>query len=342
MLLAHLEVIVRQFIRCRFLSLCLCMVMTGACQKGTQSEPKAAAAPAVGVEGVPPSELAPRRDRAGLDLGERSERPSAAQLIAAPPSSTAPPVQEGPDAQRSRDALTFVLTRWLPAVRGDDEVGYRGLLNTEFKGVVPGEDLPVNATRWISIGAMTTHQPKEIGPVQIHPMPGPLARVTVSFHALQAKGPCAVVPHELTLQPQGDKGLQVMVSSLGEPILCSDSLGLGAEGGLESVEHQVRSAHSALKASWKAGDKKETLAGLSPPVFIREHGREVASYDAEAVTGAEGRWMLDELKGAEVTEVSVVLPWAVISGSGPGVFVYRWSGERWKLVGRSRTDDPGV
>ena len=118
MLLAHREVIVRQFIRCRFLLLCLCVGVTGACQKTAPSDPKETESPAPVVEGVPPSDLAPRRDRAGLDLGQRSERPSAAQLIVAPPSSKAPPVQDGPDAQRSKDALAFVLTRWLPAAKG--------------------------------------------------------------------------------------------------------------------------------------------------------------------------------------------------------------------------------
>ncbi|MEC9072505.1 MAG: hypothetical protein VX938_09015, partial [Myxococcota bacterium] len=250
--------------------------------------------------------------------------------------------QDGPDAQRSKDALAFVLTRWLPAAKGEDEGAYRSLLNTDFKGVVPGEELPVNATRWISIGAMTTYQPSSIGPVQIHTMPGPLGRVTVSFHARQAQGACAVVPHELTLQPQGDAGLQVMVSSVGTPVSCSDSLGAAVQdtGSRQDQVHQVVAVHSALKAAWSGGDKEETLAGLSLPVFVREHGREVASYDAAAVTGKEGRWMLDELKAGEVTTVNMVLPWAVLSGDDPGAFIYRWSGERWKLVGRSRTTDP--
>lgn len=332
----------RQTIRCRVLFVCLCVVFAAACQKTPQTGTQEATTPAADPPGVPASELAPRRDRAGLDLGERSDRPSAAQLIPAAPVSNAPPLQEGEDAQRSKDAMSFVHSRWLQAITGEDEAAYKALLHPDFKGMIPGEELPVNAIRWISIGAMTAHQPKVLGPVEVHPMPGPLGRITVSFHTLQATGACAVVARELTLQPHSDVGLQVMVSSLGAPVPCLSSRGGPDAGGQEAPEHQARLAHSALKASWLAGDKEETLRSLSPPVSVREHGREVASYDAEAVMEPAGRWLLDELKDTEATAVTIVPPWALISDAGQGSFVYRWSGERWKLVVRYRTAVTGI
>ena len=55
-----------------------------------------------------------------------------------------------------------------------------------------------------------------------------------------------------------------------------------------------------------------------------------------------GRWLLDELKDTEATAVTIVPPWALISDAGQGSFVYRWSGERWKLVVRYRTAVTGI
>ena len=180
----------------------LCSVVAlGMVSAGCPSADEAPSHPAQPVVGgKSAAEAAPsgvtRRERSGIDLGERAERSGAASVVKKAAGLKIPPMGQTPGHEHAASALKFFYERWQPAIDGGSAAAIEPLLAEGFKAILPGSDGPVDASTWIkqlASGKRTT------GPLEAYPSPGPDGRVTLRYFEQILGATCQVVSRELTL-----------------------------------------------------------------------------------------------------------------------------------------------
>ncbi len=208
-----------------------------ACGAGCETKPSAtpatqAAGPASGTPtaaptgAVPPPPAAPRRERAGIEV-EGTPRPTlapalapthrepAAELVAVPAASVAPPATTGPDADKAASALAFVRGPWLTAVQGLDGPAFAALLTDGFQVSLPpaddGTPRTVGRAEWAAartppLGSAATVL---IGSPDVRIEEEPDPRTVVSFEErVETASGCQLLDRTLALH-EGDGGWRV-------------------------------------------------------------------------------------------------------------------------------------
>ena len=193
-----------------FLSLCLLTtVALVGCNERDANHDRAvtqAAAPVAPTQVEPEPEpvaaprAAPRRERAGIDLGAAPAgepqlidgRKPAARLVAIT-SSSRPARLEGMKATGAAAARAFVVGPWKTAVEASEPAQLRGLCADDFKGMLPsqeGSPKPVDADGWISarggIGA-----PVVLGDIAVAMVHSAMGDSTVRFRERRGEGEVA-------------------------------------------------------------------------------------------------------------------------------------------------------
>ena len=297
-------------------------------------------------------EESPRRERAGIDLGQSATPPKtevptsdartaqptripAAEFINTTPASKAPKVDGGARGSDVQSALAWVNGPWKEAITGDDAEAYTRLLHADFKGHAFGEEGPVDRASWIKtrrprLGLTVTH-----GLTYVTANPNNTSRVSVQMkERYDQDGACVITTRTLSLEPKvGDAKTEWFITSEEalKPSPCPET----------SVREAI-SAHQSLGIAWQAKDLSAAKKAIYGGFQVLDGGVASAQYNHAMLSAGAGQWVLDavaKLK-AESTNTRLVGDTAIISGSDGMKLAYRIAGGVWRLSALWRPTAP--
>lgn len=338
-------------------ALAVAVALTGCGQKKPAGERRKAASAAAPVSGggsagqemgVAPGELAPRRERAGIETEPAPRAVSSASSPGLePPQAAVPPqafVAELPGADRATGVspavdearqidianrvLRFVTDRWAPALRSGDLEAYGALLLDDFRGFSKrdGEARVLERDAWLAEVAREVRRgiPIVLGPAEVTVTPGPELRPFIRLYERRGRGAaCREETREITVLMRGD---EIHVANE-DPITSKPCTAADAAA--------VAAGHERLRRALQGGDEATAAGLVNDDLWVRRHGLVAGWLTRAELASDKGRWALAWLRSgeADLDNTTSFGGLGVIDQGGGVRIVYARSGSGWRLAG---------